>query len=305
MQNEKSITLPGLINLVIVYILWGSTYLAIRVAVRQDGGFSPFVLGLSRVSVGGTVLLLWSAIRKNRIRLTRDEFITLLVSGLMLWVGGNGLLSWGEQRIESGLASLMIAAVPIWVAVVEAVLDRQIPSGRMIFSLAVGFSGIVILAVPTLRDGLAIDIVSIFILLLAGLSWGAGSVFQSRRPVNVSPVVSAGYQQLFGSLGFGIMILVMGESWKNPSGEGWLAWGYLVLFGSIVAFTAYITTIKLLPMKIAATYAYVNPVIAVFLGWILLQETVTLWTLGGAILVLFGVSGIFRERYRGTKVRAN
>ena len=102
---------------------------------------------------------------------------------------------------------------------------------------------------------------------------------------------------MIGALGCGLLIFILGETWSPPHSDAWLAWGYLVVFGSLFAFTSYIRAIKLLPMKIVATYAYVNPVIAVFLGWLILGESVTPWTLGGAFLVLLGVAGVFRERY--------
>jgi drug/metabolite transporter (DMT)-like permease len=298
---QKTINSTGLLNLFVVYIVWGSTYLAIRVAVRAEGGFPPFLLGATRVLIGGSLLLLWAALRGERLRLTRAEFTTLFVSGLLLWVGGNGLVNWAEQRTDSGLAALIIAATPIWVTIVEAIVDRQLPSWRMVGALLVGFLGIAVLTFPTLRQGLRADLFSILALLLAGLSWGSGSVLQSRRPVQVSAGVSAGFQQLVGSVGFGVMVLLLGEKWTLPEAESWLAWGYLVVFGSLFAFTAFIRALKLLPTKIVMTYAYVNPVIAVFLGWLVLRETVSLWTLGGALLVLLGVAGVFRERYRSAR----
>jgi len=175
--EEKSLSSTGLLNLLVVYIVWGSTYLAIRVAVNQGTGFAPFMLGFTRVLVGGSLLLLWSALRGERLKPTRKETLTLVVSGLMLWVGGNGLVNWAEQRADSGLAALIIAATPIWVALVEAIIDRKLPSWRMVGALLIGFSGIAVLTAPTLRQGVHADILSVVALLLAGLSWGSGSVF--------------------------------------------------------------------------------------------------------------------------------
>ncbi|HBY07378.1 MAG TPA: EamA family transporter, partial [Chloroflexi bacterium] len=297
-STEKNINLPGLLNLFVVYIVWGSTYLAIRVAVQEDGGFAPFILGFSRVIVAGTLLILWGVLRKERLKPNRQETITLVVSGLTLWVGGNGLVSWAEQRANSGLAALIIAATPIWVAIVEAMIDRKLPTLRMTAALLIGFGGIAVLTTPTLRQGVRADIISIVAILLAGLSWGIGSVVQSRRPVALTSVVSAGYQQLIGAIGFGFVILLLGETWSMPSPGVWLAWGYLVIFGSLFAFTAFIRALNLLPTKIVMTYPYVNPVIAVFLGWLILKEAVTPWTLAGAALVLLGVAGVFYERAR-------
>jgi drug/metabolite transporter (DMT)-like permease len=298
LESKKVIAWPGLINLFTVYVVWGSTYLAIRVAVRDGGGFTPFMLGSLRVIAGGLILLIWGALAGQRLKPTRQEWKTLLVSGLMLWVGGNGLVNWAEQRIDSGLAALIIAATPIWVALVEAIVDRRLPSGRMFAALVVGFLGIVVLTYPTLGTGVKADFWSVIGLLGAGLSWGTGSVYQSRKPVQLSPRVNAGYQHLVGAVGFIILVFILREPIPTPSQDAWLAFAYLVVFGSLLAFTAYVTALQQLPTKIVVTYAYVNPVIAVFLGWFVLQEPVSGYTLAGAALVLLGVSGVFRERYQ-------
>lgn len=294
--TDKSLNVNGLLNLLVVYFIWGSTYLAIRVAVQEDGGFQPFILGFSRVIVGGSILLLWAAIRRERIIPTRQEWLTLIFSGVLLWVGGNGLVNWAEQRTASGLTALIIAAMPIWIALVEAVIDLKMPSWRLILALLIGFGGIAILTFPTLQRGVRSDILSVVAVLIAGLSWGSGSVLVSRRPLGLSTSVGAGYQQLIGAIGFLVIILLLGEKWATPSPDAWLAWGYLLIFGSLLAFTSFIRAVKLLPIKIVSTYAYVNPVIAVFLGWLLLGETVTPLMIGGAFLVLLGVAGVFRER---------
>lgn len=299
-STEKPLSISGMLNLFVVYIVWGSTYLAIRVAVREGSGFSPFMLGATRVISGGIILLAWSAIRRKRMMPSPDEFSTLLLSGLLLWFGGNGLVSWAEQRADSGLAALIIAATPIWVAVVTAIVDRKLPTMRMITALLVGFAGMAILSVPTFTSGIRSDFWSIIALLGAGLSWGTGSVLQSRKPVSLDAEVSAGYQQALGGLGLLAMTLVLREPLPTPIQEAWLAWGYLLIFGSIIAFTSFVRALQLLPTKIVMTYPYVNPVIAVFLGWLILDERVTLWTYVGAVLVLLGVAGVFRERYRGT-----
>ncbi len=300
MKIDKSFSGAGLFHLLVVYIVWGSTYLFIRIAVQGEHGFPPFILGGTRVLTGGIILLTWSKLRGERLRPTRQELKTLFISGLLLWVGGNGFLNWAEIRVDSGLASLMIAAIPIWVVLVTSLVDRQLPQIKLVGALLIGFAGILVLSFPTFGSGETADAWSIGMLLFAGLSWGAGSVLQSRNPVKLSPVVSAGYQQLFGSIGFAVFILLLGETWPTPDRQVWLAWGYLVIFGSLFAFTSYVTAIKLLPMKIVSTYAYVNPVIALFLGWLVLSEKISLWTIVGAILVLLGVAGIFRERYRST-----
>jgi len=203
-----------------------------------------------------------------------------------------------EQRADSGLAALVIASTPIWASTLEAVVDRKMPSTLLIGGLLVGLSGIVVLSMPMILSGLQGDILSVVALLLAALSWSAGTVFQGKRKINLAPEVSSGYQLLFGGVGFALTALLLQEPAPRPIAEAWWALGYLVLFGSVFAFTSYVKVIRLLPVRIAVTYSYVNPIIAVILGWIILDERITLWTVAGAALVLMGVAGVFRSHAR-------
>jgi len=299
MDRDIKVSWTGLINLFVIYIVWGSTYLAIRVVVRDGSGFPPFWASGLRVVTAGLVLLLWGFLRKRRIKPDRRELKILILSGILLWVGGNGLVSWSEQQADSGLAALIIAAMPIWAAIVIALIDRELPTPKMVAALFVGFGGMVILSYPVLKTGLKADLWSIIGLLLAGLSWGTGSVIQTRKPVDLDVVVSAGFQQLIGGFGLFLVALVIGEPLPKPIPEAWYAWGYLWLFGSIIAFTSFVRALQLLPTKVVMTYPYVNPVIAIFLGWLILNESVSQWTFFGTVLILLGVAGVFRERYRG------
>ncbi len=296
--EEKDINLAGMLNLLVVYFVWGSTYLAIRIAVREGAGFPPFMMGLMRTGAGGLILLIWGALARKRLRPTKSELLTLIFSGIFLWNGGNGLVMIAEQRADSSLAALMIASTPIWVAIIEAILDRRPPSWLLVGALLVGFSGIAVLSAPVLRNSVQADTLSILALLGAALSWSCGTVLQSRRPVALSAQVSSGIQTLAGAVGFAGLTLLFGEPLPTPNTEAWLAWGYLVVFGSVLAFTAYVTALRLLPTNIVVTYSYVNPVIAVILGWIILREPITVWTIAGSALVLLGVWGVFRSRRR-------
>lgn len=295
-RREPRIAWAGLIPLFAVYLIWGSTYLAIRLTVREGAGFSPFTMGAMRTAAGGGLLLLGAACAHSRPRLTKEELFVLAASGIFLWTGGNGLVIWAEQRTASGYAALFVGLTPIWVAVIEAFLDRRLPSWLLAGSLLTGFAGLGVLSLPLLAAGTKADFFSILALLLASVSWAAGSVLQNRKPPQVSPLVSSGYQHLFGGLGFAAAALLLREPLPHPTSEAWYAWGYLVVFGSIVAFTSYIQALRLLPTSIAMTYSYVNPVIAVFLGWLILHEPVTAWTMAGTALVLLGVAGVFRDR---------
>ncbi len=302
--KTSSLSTAGLLNLSVVYIVWGSTYLAIRVAVREGSGFPPFMMGAMRVFLGGGLLLLWAGLGRKRLRLTRKELLIVAASGLLLWFGGNGLVVWAEQRAASGFAALVVASTPVWVALIEAMLDRRSPTLLLVVSLAIGFVGIGVLSAPVLRQSTQADILPVAALLAASVSWGTGSVLQSRRHVDLTPRVNSGYQQVFGGLGFLLAAVVFGEPLPTPSSQAWIAWVYLVIIGSVFAFTAYVQALRLLPTSVVMTYAYVNPVIAVILGWLILREPITLWTVCGAALVLLAVAGVFRDRFRRPSVRA-
>ena len=292
----------GLFHLGVVYLLWGSTFLAIRVAVREGSGFPPFTMGATRVLSAGLLLLLIARLRGKRIVPTRAELPVLVGSGLLLWTAGNGLVTWAEQRAASGLAALMIGTVPIWVSLYEALLDRRPPSALLLVSLLTALAGIGLLSAPVLTSGVPRDALSIVGLALAAMTWAAGVVWQGRRKIELGLQASSAYQHLAGGLGFLIVSRVVGEPVANPVPEAWGAWAYLLIFGSIIGYTSYVQTLRLLPISVATTNAYVNPVIALGLGSLLLREQVSPVTLAGAALVLAGVAGVFRDRF-GPKPR--
>ncbi len=292
----QKLPLTGLFHLFVVYTIWSSTYLFIRIAVGEGGGFPPFYLGASRMIVCALLLLAFAYVRKKQVRISLREMKTLALSGILLWVGANGLVMWAEQYANSGFTALMVASAPIWTALMNALLDRKRPSLMLLASLLFGFAGLVVLMAPALLARDSQELLSGGALFLASISWAAGSVVQTRHPVAISAPVSSGYQHLFASFGFLGVALLFGETWPAPSMAGWLSWGYLVLFGSIFAFTSFIYTLQLLPINIAMTYAYVNPVLALVLGWWLLNEAITVWTLLGALMVVLGVVGVFRSR---------
>lgn len=288
----------GLAYLSAVYVIWGSTYLAIRVAVRPGSGFPPFTMGATRILLAGALIFGLSALRRYRLRVTGRELGLLAASGLLLWTGGNGLVVWAEQRANSGYAALIISTVPIWIALIEAIIDRRWPSRQMVAALLVGFIGIIVLTAPELRGANQADLLALAALLLSPLSWSLGSILQQRRPVAQPVLVTSAYQHLFGGLGFAIAMLLTHEPRPSPSPEAWLAWLYLVTVGSLIGFTSFLQALRLLPISIATTYAYVNPVVAVGLGALILHEPITSWMVAGSLLVLVGVAGIFRLKYR-------
>lgn len=294
----------GLVHLGIVYVLWGSTFLAIRVAVRDGSGFDPFIMGGSRLLIASLLLFLIARIAKQGLRPTRAGLLVLAAAGLLLWTGANGLVTWSEQRIHAGPAALVLATVPIWVGLIEGYLDRRTPTFLLVAALGLGLMGVGVLSIPFITSGVRADALSMLALFGASLSWSAGTVLQSRRPARLGIYASSAYQNLFGALGFLAISLLAGESRPDPIAEARVAWLYLIIFGSVIGFTSYVQTLRLLPVSLATTNAYINPLVAVILGAILLSEPITPYTLVGTALILLGVAGVFRDRYRQRTVPA-
>ena len=285
----------GLLNLFVVYLVWGSTYLGIRIAVREGSGFPPFLMAAGRTVLGGLILLAWAKIKGERLRLVRSDALLLVTTGAMLWIGGNGLVNWAEQRIPSALTALFLASTPLWVAALESVIERRAPSLLLIGSLLLGFCGTGFLSCPVLSSGIHADIVSIAVLFIASLSWGSGSLLQRHHGVHLSARVTAGYQQIFAVPGFLVLSYLTGEPRPTPLPSAWMAFAYLVVFGSVIAIASFTRALQILPTKVLFTYSYVNPMIALFLGWFILSEPITHWTLLGAVLIISGVAGVFIE----------
>ena len=284
-------------HLLIVYIVWGSTYLGIRVAVQEGSGFPPMIMSATRVFAGSLILVaLARFIQKQSLRLTKEEWVVLSVSGLALWWGGNGLVAIAEMTVPSGYAALIISCTPIWVAIIESILDKKRPSFFLVISLLIGVAGIAVLNWPAIVAGNLNDLKGLFLLIIAGLSWGAGSIYQKRKNIHTTPEISSAVQQFTGGIALLITSFIISEPTMNPVPSAWWAWGYLIIFGSVIAFTSFVKALKLLPPNIVFTYAFVNPVVAVLLGFIILGEPITPWTFAGATLVLVGVLGVFKEQ---------
>ena len=292
-------SLRGLFHLGVIYIAWGSTYLAIRIAVREGTGFPPLTMSATRVFVASLILFALAALfQKTRIIPKRKELAVVVASGLFLWLGGHGFVAIAETKVHSAYTAVIIGATPLLVAIMESLIDRRKPSITLLGFLFIGIGGVAVLNGPALTSGNLGDLWVAGILIIACVSWGLGSIIQSRNKIGMTPEVSSAWQQMSGAFGLTLFAILTHEPLPTPTNEAWIAWVYLVVFGSVIAFTSYVKALRLLPMGIVMTYAYVNPVIAIVLGWIILDEPITVYTISGTLLVVLGVMGIFREKKR-------
>jgi drug/metabolite transporter (DMT)-like permease len=270
-----------------VYVVWGSTYLAIRVTVRT---IPPLTSASIRFLVAGALLYLWSVRRGDREgdRPRAVHWRSAAIIGAVMLFGGNGLVSLAEQTVPSSLAALLIASVPLWMVVVRRFVLHERSGWVEVAGLVVGFGGIVLLVDPF--GGGSADPLGVGLLLLAAVSWASGSLYARRAPLPARPLVGTGMEMIAGGLVCLIVAGATGEfsdlNLSRISGPSLLGLGYLIVFGSWVGFAAYVWLLRAARTSLVSTYAYVNPVVAVLLGWAILGEAVTLRTLiaGGVVL---------------------
>jgi drug/metabolite transporter (DMT)-like permease len=287
-----------LLAFAIIYFVWGSTYLAIRVGVRE---VPPFLLAALRFSIAGLVLYGWMLARGERSPSGR-QWLSAMVLGLLIFVFDYGLLFWAEQRVPSGVAAVMLATIPVFMALSEIVFLRtQRLTVRLAVSLAIGIAGVAVLMNHSLDLGAApIDRAGAGALIFAAVSWSVAASLTRKLPLPASKVMSSGAQMLAGGVLLGIVAAALGEFRdfhpRDVSREAWLALLYLIVAGSIIAFTAYVWLIHHESPTKVGTYAYVNPVVAVVIGYFLGGESLGLRTILGTLLVLSSVVVITTSR---------
>ncbi len=278
----------------IVYFVWGSTFLAIRIGVEH---VPPFLLAAIRFSIAGAVLLVWMRVRGEPSP-TRQQWTSALMLAVLIFVLDYGLLFWAEQRVPSGVAAVMMATIPVFMALSEIIILK---TRRLTITLAValliGIAGVAVLVSPSLRlGGTPIDRKGAVALVVAAISWSIAAALTRKLPLPASKVMSSGVQMFTGGVLLAITALLLGElrgfSIVTVPVQAWLALLYLIVFGSIVAFTAYVWLIHHESPTKVGTYAYVNPVVAVLLGYFAAGEPLGVRTVVGAALVLVSVAVI-------------
>jgi drug/metabolite transporter (DMT)-like permease len=290
-----------------VYIVWGSTYFFIQMAIH---GIPPLLMGAMRFSTAGSLLLIWCAIKGEKL-FNRGSIVITAITGILLLCGGNGAVIWAEQKLPSAMVAILVSAAPIWFVL----LDKQswsvnFKSKSTIAGLIVGFAGVILLFGEQL-DGIfsagsvASKLPGMLLLILGSISWSSGSLYAKHHPTEGSGAVNVAWQMIIAGLFF------LPGSWLNHEFDhfnvsqvplkAWSALSYLIVFGSIAAYSAYVWLLKVRPATQVSTYAYVNPVIAVILGLFFAGEHVSLLQITGLVIILGSVLLINLSKYRKAK----
>jgi drug/metabolite transporter (DMT)-like permease len=280
-----------------IYVIWGSTYLAIRYGIES---FAPYRMMGTRSLIAGAVLYLWGR-RQSSERLEAVHWRSAFLLGALFFLGGHGSLAWAEKRIPSGVASLLVATIPVWLALFELFLGKVRFTPRLVVGLLLGFSGVVFLTEPAeLLPGESMDLLGAGVVVLSSMSWAVGTVLSRRIPLPRSSILFSGMNLLAGGALLLAASFLAGE--VPPSPEPSLlsiaSVAYLIVFGSIVGFVAYMWLLRVEAASKVGTYAFVNPAIAVFVGWLGGGEALSGRILVATALMVSGVAILVTSKHQ-------
>lgn len=294
------------IALLALYIVWGSTYLAIRFAVET---IPPFMHASIRFLISGAILFLWRRAAGDAMPTVGNWKSTAIV-GTLLLLGGNGLVALAEKHIPSGIAALVISTSPFWLVLFESLrAGGTKPNWQSILGLIIGFSGVFILIGPAeiTGSGQQLDTASVIMLLTAPFLWSLGSIYARGADMPKSTLLSTGMQMLTGAVSLFIVSVLTGElsgfSFSQVSANSWWGLIYLITFGSLIGFVSYGYLLHNAPVSLTSTYAYVNPVVAVFLGWLLANEELSARIGIASAIIIGSVIFINMTRQKSSSVK--
>ena len=282
-----------------IYLVWGSTFMAVTVAVRD---LPPFLSMGIRHLIAGSLLLAWALPRGDRAgdRIGPRQLGAAAIFGGALFLGGHGGLAWAQQTVPSGVSALLMGSIPLWVALLDRVVFGKRLHLLAAVGLVTGLLGLALLLDP-FGEG-HIDRSGAAVALFAGFAWAAGSLYSRGAPLPQRPIVAAGLAALCGGVLLTATATVSGELGEARfTPEALAAVAYLVVFGTLLGFSAYVWLLRAAPTSLVATYAYVNPIVAVFLGWALLGEKITLQVLAAGAAIVVSVALIVATSNRVTE----
>ena len=288
-----------------IYVIWGSTYLGIRVAVET---MPPFAMAAVRFAIAGAVLLAYLKSRGAAWPTARQWGVNAVVGSFLL-LGGNGLVAWAEQRIPSGITALLIGIQPLLFVLTEwAWLGGVRPTKITLGAMLLGFGGVAWLAAPWENGSNGgLDPVGVTAVLAACVFWAFGSIYSRHSQRGTDPFMASALQMLTGSVALALAALAHGDwtAWETAaiSGRSWTAFWYLVTFGSLVGFSTFVWLMKHSTPARVSTYAFVNPIVAVFLGWLLLDEPLGPRTIAAATVIVIAVAIVTIAKNRPTQAR--
>ncbi len=277
--------------LIAIYITWGSTYLAIRFAVET---MPPFFMAAIRFFIAGSILFAWRRLAGDPLP-TRRQWRSAAVVGLFLLLGGNGAIVWAEQTLPSGIASLMIGTVPLWMVLLDALRPGgRLPAWQALLGVVIGFGGILLLFLPGQAvGGQALPLGGLLVVFLGSSLWATGSLYSRHAALPASPLMGTAMEMLAGGAGLLVAGFLTGEPAQlhlaEITSKSLLGLAYLIVFGSLVGFACYTWLLRSAPTSLVSTYAYVNPVVAIFMGYLLAGEQLNFRTLVAAAIILGSV----------------
>jgi drug/metabolite transporter (DMT)-like permease len=281
-----------------IYVIWGSTYVFNKIAVTE---LSPFFLASIRFIAAGLLIMIISKILKYKLAITKKQFFNSLIAGFLFLVYGNGVFVWALKYLDSGFAALLASTQPLFVLLLMRLIDRKPMQKKSIIGVLLGVLGMYLLVSQQEIISLEGSVLGIFMVFTCVFSWSYGSVFVSKADLPKNFFVSTGYQMLIAGFMLLIGSLIFKETWVAPitwSIEGQLSMLFLISFGGIAVFTAFNYLLKNVSPEKVATSAYVNPIIAMILGWYFLSEKLTLQSIIASIVLLTGVYFITSRKRR-------
>lgn len=295
LQKHRASTLKVVVAFATVYLVWGSTYFFIQKAVH---GFPPFLLGAIRFLIAGLLLLGWSILRKEKI-FVKENIRHAVVGGLLMLFIGNGAVIWVEQYMPSAVVAIMVSSSPIWFVLLDKPKWKEnFSSKSTLIGLAIGFAGVILLFSEKISNAFSSDhirteLLGMGLLVIGSMAWAGGSLYSKYKSSSGSATVNTAWQMLIAGIAFIPGTLLRGElqaiQWTSIPTDAWLSLFYLISFGSIAGFSAYVWLLQVRSATQVSTYAYVNPVVAVLLGIFLASEKITLLQIVGLVIILGSV----------------